>query len=231
MREPFTRAQDRRLQRPGNGAGCQPDLVGELITGLSSPKARVKFGAAKALRALSERTPEKVYAHFDILTRFLRHENSILRWNAMLVLANLASIDKDRKLDSILGELLAPIRGKHMIDAGMAMRCGAAIALAKPWLAERIVRRILAVENAVYATPECRNIAIGHALNALHQVIPSLAHKASVIRFAARQLTNSRPATRKKADRFVRQWGTGMAETLRPRSGRSTRPIRSPAVA
>jgi hypothetical protein len=183
-----------------------PELLETLIDAVSSDTGRVRLGAIKALRILSERTPDLIYLHFDFFARLLRHENSILRWNAMLILGNLAAVDGERRLERILDEYLAPISGPHLIDAASTIRGATAIAAAKPHLAEKIAGRILEVERANYATPECRNVAIGHAINSFERLIPMLARRRAVQRFVFRQTGNPRNATRKKAERFLRKW-------------------------
>ena len=96
-----------------------------------------------------------------------------------------------------------------MIDAANAIRGAAAIALAKPHLAPRIAARILAVERASYATAECRNVAIGHAIRALDQILDAAGGQREVLRFVSRQTENPRPATRAKAQRFRRKRSSG----------------------
>jgi hypothetical protein len=181
------------------------DVAGELLTGLGSHHARVKLGSSKALRELSRREPELVYPHFDIFAGLLGHGNNILKWNAMLTLANLASVDREGKLDRLLDVYLAPIAGPVMITAANAMKGAALIAQAKPHLAERIAKAILRVERANYASGECRNVAIGHALKTLGTLGDSRRLRA----FARRQLDNPRRATANKArgllSAFVRQ--------------------------
>jgi hypothetical protein len=168
--------------------------------------ARVRFGAAKALRNLSGRAPDLIYPHFDFFASFLWNENSILRWNAILIVGNLAAVDGERRVDRIIDGYLSAISGPHMIDAGNTMRGAAAIGVAKPYLADRIARHILEVERATYAAPECRNVAIGHAIESLDRLFPRIADKRAVQRFVSRQMDNSRAATRKKAERFLRKW-------------------------
>ena len=72
--------------------------VGLLLTAVASDEARVRFGAAKALRHLSGRAPDLLYPHFDFFASFLRNENSILRWNAILIVGNLAAVDGERRM-------------------------------------------------------------------------------------------------------------------------------------
>src|ERR1022692_4953086 len=143
------------------------ELIEEVLAGIDAKRAGVKFGASKALRILSERVPEALYPHFDSFAAMLDHENQILKWNAMLTLANLARVDREGKIEAILDRYLDPISGPDMISAANAIRGAVVIGMAKPHLVRRILLRIMRVERAQYATPECRNVAIGHALKAL----------------------------------------------------------------
>lgn len=184
----------------------RPALVEALIAGVGSDKARVKFTAAKALRILSEQAPELVYPQFDFLVSLLENQNAILRWNAILTLANLARVDGECKLERILENYLAPIKGPHLIDAGNTIRGAAIIACAKPHLLETLSQKILEVERASYATVECRNVALGHAIRALEQISAALPDKRAVQMFVSRQVNNPRPATRRKAMQFLKSF-------------------------
>lgn len=185
--------------------------VRELLSGLASDYAAVRFASARALCHLSEEEPSKIYRHFDRIAGLLHHPNQILRWNGMRILANLAPVDRAGRLDGILADYLAPIEGPNMIGAAEAVAGAAFIAIAKPYLAETMVPAILRVESGEYARPECRNVAIGHALRACKTLAPALSDTSALRAFAERQLDNPRPATRRKAEQLV-------AFLLRPRA-------------
>jgi hypothetical protein len=180
------------------------ELIDEVLAGVGAKQAGVKFGASKALRILSERAPEVLYPHFDFFATMLGHENHILKWNATLTLANLARVDRETKIEAILDRYLDLISGPNMITAANAMRGAAIIGAAKPHLVTRIVPRIMRVERAEYAKPECRNVAIGHALCALAELADLLPDRRLVRLFAARQLGNPRAATSRKARQFLK---------------------------
>jgi len=194
------------LPRLASQVKRNPKLLDALIAAVSSDVARVRFGAAKALRNLSEHAPDLIYPHFDFIASLFRNENSILRWNAILLLGNLATVDGEGRVDRIIGHYLSPISGPHLIDAGHTMRGAAAIGVAKPYLADTIASHILEVERATYTTPECRNVAIGHAIDSLDRLFPIIADKRAVQRFVSQQMGNTRIATRKRAERFLRKW-------------------------
>jgi hypothetical protein len=180
------------------------ELIEEVLAGVSSTRAVTKFGASKALLILSERMPELLYPHFDFFTALLWDDNHILKWNATLTLANLAKVDRESRIEAILDSYLDLIVGSNMITAANAMRGAAIIGAAKPHLAKHIASRIMRVERAEYATPECRNIAIGHALRALEDLAGLLPDLRKLRLFAARQLGNPRPATSGKARKFLK---------------------------
>jgi hypothetical protein len=180
-----------------------------LLTALSAKEAPVRFGAAKTFELLSGESPERVYPHFDFFARMLHHENQVLRWNAIAILANLAPADDEGKLDRILTRYLAPIAGPAFITAANTIRGAARIAQCKPHLAPRIIRAILRVERASYPSPVCRDIAIGHACVALAALPPTPAVRA----FARRNQNNPRHPTAAKAAKLLRKLSTAESRT------------------
>jgi hypothetical protein len=195
-----------RIARPGSNpqtiatrlARTAGDLS-PLLAGLHDSRARARYGCAKVLVLLSQSHPERVYPLWDAVEELMGDENKIMCWTAMKIIANLAPADSQGRIGGILPRLLAFIDGPVMITAANAIQAAAAIAIAKPDLAEKIVKGILRVEKANYQTEECRNIAIGHALAALRELGLSPRLAAAVAAFAQRQTSNPRNSTRRKA--------------------------------
>jgi len=181
-------------------------MIDELLLGLDSGKPRIRYGAAKALRQCSERNPGQVYPHFDRFVALMEGDNTFLRWGSERILGNLAAVDSDNKFERVLGRFLAPITGHELIGAANAIAAAAQIALAKPHLADQIAAEILKVRRANYATAECRNVAIGHALRSLDQFFQHVRNKRPVLAFARKQMDNPRPASRRHAERFLKHW-------------------------
>jgi hypothetical protein len=206
---PVRGARPRRSKRSSQVAPL-PDglernqaLIEGVLAGVGAKRGAVRLGSSKALRILSERVPELLYPHFDFFVTLLDSDNRILQWNATLTLANLARVDRKRRIEAILDRYLKFITGTNMISAANAMRGAAIIGVAKPHLVKRIAQRIMRVERAKYATPECRNVAMGHALAALGVLADLLPDQRAARLFAARQLGNPRAATSAKARKFL----------------------------
>lgn len=180
--------------------------ISKWLSGLGDKAARVKYGSSKALRMASKESPELVYPYFDRFVKLMSGDNTFQRWNAIWTIGHLAAVDREGRIEKILRRLLLPITGTEMIGAACAIGAGADIALAKPHLADRIARAILKAERASYQRPECRNVAIGHAITSLDRFFPLIERKHKVMVFIERQLGNPRPATRRKAEQFRRKW-------------------------
>lgn len=181
-----------------------PHMFPAIIEGLKADKARIKYGCAKAIRIISEQRPDLLYPHFDFFVGRLDHENKIFQWDAAFVLSQLARADEADKFAAVFDRYFSPIPGPVMITAANVIQGGARIAQAKPILADRIAAEVLKVARARYQTPECRNVAIGHAILALGSIMPLLRNPALAVEFIRKQTRNPRPATRKKAEQFLR---------------------------
>lgn len=187
----------------------QPELLPEVLDGLGVNKPQIKYGCSKVLRILSQKQPAILYPRFVFFVGLLDCDNSFLKWDAVRIVANLAAVDSEKKVEPMLGRYLQPIGGPVMITAATIIGSAARVALAKPELASRIVRALLEVERAEYQTAECRNVAIGHAVESIGLFFDVLdtKEKAAVVEFARRQLANRRNAVKKKAAVFLKRCG------------------------
>ncbi len=183
----------------------RPALLTEVVQGLDSDTARIKFGCAKVLRLISEQRPDLLYPHFDYFVRLLDSPNRILQWEAAFVLSHLARVDLENKFEPIFEKFFAPISGPVMITAANVVRAGAIVVRARPHWADRVAGEILRVARARYQTDECRNVAIGQAIDSLREFFGLIQNTAPMLRFVRRQLKNSRSSTRKKAEQFLKQ--------------------------
>ena len=183
----------------------EPDLLPEVLEGLSAEKPGVKYGCAKILRIISEQAPAVLKPELDFFVALLDSDNKILKWNAILIIGNLAQVDSRKTIDKVLDKYLQPVGGPELVTAANVIGGAARIALAKPRLTDTIVKELLKVSRARYRTPECRHVALGQVIDALDQVFDRIEDKEPVIRLVKRQLKSPRNATRKKAQRFVKR--------------------------
>ncbi|MGA2266919.1 MAG: hypothetical protein ABSH44_00490 [Bryobacteraceae bacterium] len=184
-----------------------PERIDALFEGLGSKTASVKHGSAKVLRLVSEQAPDLLYPRFDFFVRLLGSDNAFLRWGATKILGNLAAVDRESKFEKVFDQYFAPVSGPEMVGAANAIASAAQIALAKPRLADRIVKEILKAGRASYQTRECRNVVMGHAIQSFDRFFSHVQNRKPVLAFVRRQLANPRQATRRKAEKFLKRWG------------------------
>ncbi len=185
----------------------KPNDVPAVLEGLNSSNARIRFGCSKVLRLASEMKPEILYPQMDFFVALLDSENTFLRMDAARILANLTAVDSQCMFEGIFEKYFAPVAGPAMIPAANVIGSAARIARAKPGLTGRIVTEVLKVERAKYATEECRNVALGHAIRFFDTIFDQIDDKAPVVALIRKQLRNTRPATRKKAEAFLKKHG------------------------
>ena len=193
-------------ERMADMALQQRALLPALLEGLDAAEAPVKFGCAKVLRLISAKEPAMLYPHVDLFIALLQSENAFVQWDAIRIVANLAAVDERGRIEQILSAYLEPIRGTVMVTAANTIQGAATIAVAKPALADTIARAILKVQWAKYQTDECRNVAIGHAIESLDRFFDRTEHQKEILEFVRRETNNSRNATRQKAVEFLKKY-------------------------
>jgi hypothetical protein len=191
---------------------ASPESTPLYLSILAEDKGTTRYAAEKVLRRVSELHPELIYPYFDHYVALLDNENSFIKWGAILTIANLVDVDKEDRFSELFGKYYAPITGPVMITAGNIIRGSERIVASRPELMERVVDEVLKVEDAHYEkdgkpSPECRNIACGHAIDFFDVVYEQLTDKHRVEDFVRRQLSNTRKAVAKKAERYLQRHG------------------------
>ena len=202
-----SRAKWRSHRRLAERVAAEPGLLAEILAGLEAEEPRIKYGCSKVLRLASQKHPAILYPRFDFFAGLLDADNNFLKWDAARIVASLAAVDSEGKLEPLLDRYLRPIRGPVMITAANLIANAATIALARPDWAGRIARAVLKVERAEYQTAECRNVAIGHAIESFDRFfhLLNVKEQKTVVKFVRRQLDNRRNAVRKKAATFIKR--------------------------
>jgi len=192
-------------QRPRRGAPrmLASGRVSAAVKTMAEPSGTARFAAGKALALTAAKDPRRVYPHFEAIAALLARDSKIVRWNALQIIAALAPADTAHKIDGLLDGYLAFIRGGNLISAANAIQGAGRIASCRPDLREKILPALLAVEQATYETPECRNVAIGQVLAALEELGPGACQRPEVTAFIRRQLANRRAAVARRAARMI----------------------------
>lgn len=182
------------------------DLLPEIINGVYSPKASLRYGCAKVLMDLSETHPEKMYPFIDSVIELLDSKYRILTWNAMAIIANLAKVDKDNKIDSIFEKYYSFLNDEYMVTVANVVGNSAKIASAKPYMIKKITDELLKVENislTPHLTEECRRVIIEKAVRFFSSFFDKIEQREKVVSFAKRQVNSPRRTLSKTAKEFL----------------------------
>jgi len=184
-------------------------LLPEIIKGASSSKAAIRYGCAKVLMDLSKEYPEKLYPYIDSFIEMLNSEYRILTWNAMAIIANLTTVDTQKKFDAIFDRYYSFLNDEHMVTVANVVGHSGNIALAKPYLIPKITSELLKVE-AVSTTPhlteECKRVIIEKAIKSFGQFFDKIEQKKKVIAFVEKHVESPRRTLRKEALSFLEKW-------------------------
>ena len=182
------------------------NLVPEVLNGVSSSKAAIRYGCAKVLMDLSEEQPETLYPYMGSFIPLLYSKYRILTWNAMAILANMAKVDVDRKFDAVFDKYYSYLNDAYMVTVANVVGNSAKIALAKPHLIKKITNELLKVEKistTAHLTEECKRVIAEHAIKSFALFFDKIEQKEKVISFALRHLDSPRKTLRKAAEDFL----------------------------
>lgn len=192
-----------------------PSLIPEVISGVSSSKPAIRYGCAKVLMDLSEEQPEKLYPYMDSFTALLDSKYRILVWNAMAIIANLTRVDRDRKFDKIFDKYYGFLNDPYMVTVANVVGSSGKIALAKPYLVQRITAELLKVENistTPHLTAECKRVIAEKAVESFDSFFDKIQNKDEVVSFVRKNKNSSRKSLKAKSERFLKRWTGNQSE-------------------
>lgn len=185
------------------------NLLPKILNGVSSSKAAIRYGCAKVLMDLSEKHPEKLYPYIDSFIKILDSKYRILTWNAMAIIANLARVDVDTKFDAIFDKYFSFLNNEYMVTVANVVGHSGKIALAKPYLIQKITDELLKVENislTPHLTEECKRVITEKAIKSFNLFFNKIDNKEKVVTFVENHLPSPRKTLRIEAEKFLKKW-------------------------
>jgi len=185
------------------------NLLPKILNGVSSSKAAIRYGCAKLLMDLSEKHPEKLYPCIDSFIKILDSTYRILTWNAMAIIANLVRVDVDKKFDAIFDKYFSFLNDEYMVTVANVVGHSGKIALAKPYLVQKITDELLKVENislTPHLTEECKRVITEKAIKSFNLFFDKIENKEKVIDFVENHINSPRKTLRLEAEKFLKKW-------------------------
>lgn len=184
-------------------------LLPQIVKGVSSSKAAIRYGCAKVLMDLSEEHPEQLYPYMDFFIDLLDSKYRILAWNAIAIIANLTEVDTDRKFDAIFDKYYSFLNDEYMVTVANIVGHSGKIALSKRYLVDKIANELLKVDDislTPHLTEECKRVIAEKAINSFDLFFDRVKQKREVISFVERHTNSSRKTLKMKAEIFLKKW-------------------------
>ncbi|UCE48597.1 MAG: hypothetical protein JSW47_00305 [Phycisphaerales bacterium] len=177
-------------------------LLAELLDNLWSKKETIRYNSHKVLALISEEHPETLYSSWDYLVKFLDSDNTYHKLSAVILLANITSVDRDDKFEKIFDKFYGLLDDKSFITAAYVSQASGKIALAKPKLQTKITNRLLRIDQT-HHEQERKDLVKASIIEAFEQYYDQTRNKKKMFEFVERQLSCKSPKTRRKAGEFL----------------------------
>jgi hypothetical protein len=186
------------------------ELLPDVLQGVFSSKAVVRYSCSSVLMDLSSKYSEKIYPHFDFFAQLLKSKRRILVWNAAAVIANLCAVDTAKKFDKIFDEYFAFLENEYMVTVANIAGNSGKIAESKPYLIPKITTKLLKIEKistTPHLTEECKLVIAEETIESFNKFFNKMntEEKEKVVAFVKRQTGSSRKTLKIKAASFLKQ--------------------------
>jgi hypothetical protein len=145
----------------------------------------------------------------DFFVALLDSKYRILVWNAMATIANLARVDKDKKFDAIFTKYYSFLNDEYMVTVANVVGNSGKIALAKPYLAQRIADELLKVDRisvSPHLTEECKRVMAEKAIESFDVFFNQIKDRKKIVDSVKSQLNSPRKTLKTKAENFLKKW-------------------------
>jgi len=205
------RLGDRSLTTEGLYKRVEKDfgLVPKLLQGVSSSRASVRYGCVKVLSDLSAAYPERLYPHMDFFVGLLDSNYRILVWNALAITANLAKVDVEKRFDAVFDGYFGLLDDGYMVTVANVVGHSGEIALAKPYLIDKITDELLKVDDislTPHLTEECKRVVAEKVIKVFDLFFDRVTKKKKVVSFIRGHVDSSRSSLRVTDGDFLRKW-------------------------
>ncbi len=134
--------------------------------------------------------------------KLLSLDNNIIKWNVVVIIANLTTVDKKKKFEKIFRQYYDLMKENVLVTAALIAFNSGTIIIAKPILRQRIISELLKAEQYKLPTKECRNVLAWRTIQCFTECADVVSKNKRVVAYVKKHLSNRRPSTKKAAEQF-----------------------------
>jgi len=181
-------------------------LLAELLEGLKSKEETFRYNCHKVLMKVTDTHADLLYPSWGFFVKHLSSVNSYHKMSATHLIANLVKIDTEDKFGEIFDLFYDLLDDRSMVVAYYVAQNSAKIIRAKPGLENRIIERLLAIDETHHAPGRKELIKTG-IIEAFDELFEDSGIRPELMDFVRGQLGSESRKTAKTARTFVEKWG------------------------
>jgi hypothetical protein len=186
-------------------AMADTEILNEILQGLKSKNEIFRYNCYKVIFQISKTHSQLLYPKWDYFFDLLESPNAYHRMSAINIISYLTSADTGKKFDLVFDRYFQFLDDGSMIVARYLALSAGIIAKNKPYLAEKIMEKLLEIENTHHE--EGRKDLIKHdIIQSFSVLFEQIAEKEKTLSFVEKQLNSSSPKTRKTAKAFLNKF-------------------------
>jgi hypothetical protein len=181
----------------------------QLLEGIGpgTQKGAVRSNCSQAVMLLSQKHPEVLAPHWEFLNGLLKCDNSASKYVALHVMAENVAANPEGRFDGILDQLFTLLGDESVVVAGHMALVAARIAQARPDLAQRVIRSLLAFDQ-IQPGPAHRDLVAGYIIETLRVLFPGATEsdKDLITAFVWKRQDCASAKTRKLAKEILKEF-------------------------
>jgi hypothetical protein len=181
-------------------------LLAELLEGLKSKDETFRYNCHKVLMNITDTHPELIYPSWDFFTEHLKSDNSYHKMSATHLISNLVKVDIGNRFAEIFDLFYGLLDDKSMVVAYYVAQNSTKIIKAKPELENRIIERLLAIDETHHPPGRKELIKTG-IIEAFDELFEDSGIRPEIVDFVRAQTDSESRKTAKTAKSFLEKWG------------------------
>ena len=182
------------------------EILNEILQGLKSKNEFFRYNCHKVIFQMSKTHSQLLYSKWDYFFDLLESPNAYHRMSAINIISYLTYADTGKKFDRVFDRYFQFLNDERMIVARYLALSAGIIAKNKPYLAEKIIQKLLEIENT-HHEEERKDLIKHDIVQSISVLFDQMAEKEKIISFVEKQLNSSSAKTRKAAKAFLNKFG------------------------
>lgn len=177
-----------------------------LVEGCFAKDETYRYNCVRIFFRALEKQPALFYPYWNHFAGMIDSPNGFYRSTAAQAIAHLTAVDKDQRLDAILGDYLRTLDDDKIMVARYFVQTVHLLAESRPDLREKVLACLLDVENTRH-TESRKSLLKADIIGAFDQLFENLSspEQNEVLAFAGKEVDSESPSTRKAAKAFMKR--------------------------